>query len=505
MVIGQPFRTLPLHRLATQAKAEPAPPQPEDAVELSEAAPPATVLWKELTAAGLMAGPVSIPGAIGAAISETGRQALAGFVADLEAKEVYFYQTRKAEDPEQISYHLLSSEEAVERIEQGSVKELRVYEKYTSPYPLSDAGDLQLIDALYLSGPDSGAPEAEYAEAINSLKEKGHRVSIDHDSMAYEYPWDAGSPPPVMTPPRGSSAGVVGPNPLGAYRALLGRSTPGPAKLTPEDTFADQKLTRENAFALDFFHGSRIDRGLSEPALARSMREVADAGFTFSYHSKIGNYISTDRYRDFTTYRGMQKHPEETPWVYRKGEEGRPVFSFPVDRETLSDVGKVQALHRHVEEIWDDAYPTFSHLSGHARVVPYMTRRLMAEIPPAQREAAAEGITRLVADEAALPTKARQDLKELLDEGLDFLAELGPRLTGPEEVNQVVGMLGSKLDARPLRDRADLIRELMGGDRRPGEIRAEFTQRVTSTSSDIELEFEEDAIVVGGFELPADF
>lgn len=327
-------------RLQTAGAAPtPAPAtEPTDQVELSDVQP--TRLWHEAEQLGLLPVSASVPGPLGAVLSETARQQLGGLIEEFDQAGVSFYKCpspreyhsyqRATLSPEQVTERILSSElDPHYHKFDGRFQSLVAHAQGMEAVPIHELGDLRDLEAIFLRKDPALTRQPELAGKLMNLEQAGYRpVAAARET---ERRTDvSGIRATVRTRPIGA---------FGAYRALR-REEPQGAKLLwlqRKDSDAHRVQTEEDLKPISYF--AEGEEGWAEAdELAVRIRDLDRQGYTFSVRGRESELL--DPLAVWSRYQNLESL-EFTVGV--RGSGGESSKKSQVENPELLDPG-VQAL-----------------------------------------------------------------------------------------------------------------------------------------------------------------
>ncbi len=419
----------------TSAAVTPAP-EALDSFQPSQAPPP--LPWPEMEQAGLLAATSSLPGPVGALLSQAARDGLLDFFQRMEATGARMHTLRAGPPDRSRLQGDLTPEEATARVLAGGAtfqEPLYVRDPATwGLYPLSNCQDLQLLDTMFGAGARAGGPQPELAALLRDLtQEHGFRVDSDKAEWCFSH--------------EDSTLVYSGSRPMAAYRSILGLET-NPTELVPPDVwngFPVQEL--DKILVLDYFLGTGQDRGLKQPELAGQLQAIDRAGFQFDRYP-FASHGLTDAQGAVWTYLGLEAEPAtESLWLHRPDKA-----YFPVHPADLGDLEKITRRADTMDELMQAFEPRTAAL-GLSRRFPVFTWLSFEHYPQLPPEVVFDaGIQALEAIAARGQQPPILELREAL-------VELAPHLKTEEALRDACQLLAHALKDESLSDRGRLLIE----------------------------------------------
>lgn len=348
----------------TAGSATPTSHTPVDAAALSTpapiAAPAVTPPWRELQRLGLLAATTATPGPIGAVLTTEAKAGLADFLRRMDAGGVRIALCHPAERGAETRYKPLTPDEAMTWLASQPATFDAPVATWTAsdpPVPLASLTDLKTLDALRGADGAAEAPNPGLACAIRSLTERG---------------WQLSSSQPSWHTLRSRST-------LQAYHCVsAGRSVDVWTKdgqLTMRAECADDLL------ATDYFDGAGVDRGLSRPQEAATLRALESAGWRFR-----------------ATPDGLSQPHTSARDAYLEIADGRTVVmmaaggdaAFMADAPLLADPDRVKERADEVERLYREHVRPRQTRTHDADDVARFFEILYASAPSRPREETAE-------------------------------------------------------------------------------------------------------------------
>lgn len=216
--------------------------------------------WPELSKLSLLGGTTAVPGAIGAALTDSARQSLKGMFERLEAKGVKIERQRLMRLPFVMDKNVpLNPEQAVERLGKQKAEFKRLHALVpgeANPVVLTSLKDLRALDALYGAGVATVHPaRAATAEMLDEVRASGWKVQ----NSQYYYEED-----PNLSP-------------LRAFRRMEDNQG---VRVVKADRYLEVR-TDEDLRSLEYFMGTGQDHGLDDPILAKRLKDAEAKGLRF--------------------------------------------------------------------------------------------------------------------------------------------------------------------------------------------------------------------------------
>lgn len=321
-------------------------PGPRDTTSLGTASreipAPTPRPWNDLRRLGLLDGSASSTaavagattgGTIGSLLTDRTRDELRNVLVSLDATGIRLAERREATFPSREQYRRMAPGAALEWIEsQPAVfaSSLSAYQESCAPAGVSSLSDVMLLDALH--GPEGAAqaPLAGLADALRALDALG----VGLTSRSGEAPMDT----------------------LEAYHRL-GATPPEPV-VVHSGSREWTALRPEDVTAIDFFTGSKTDRGLAMPRAATTLQSLEESGYRLSAFTDRGRFSPVDACGAYLAV------GRSLPIVVQ-GPGG--TTGFTVGPAELADLGLVQQRAQEVDQLFrDHVLPVLgdSHLQG---------------------------------------------------------------------------------------------------------------------------------------------
>jgi hypothetical protein len=278
--------------------------------------------WPELQRAGLLMTAAVMPGPIGTHLSAQTRAGLLDVLTRLDADQAHFFERTDDDSDGARAYSKLTPEQALAHLEaQPSTFEKALYlsDGKQLPYPVHSLSDIAALDAIHFDSHAADSPDPPLTNALRHLRGNGFVAARDD-----------------------SNSDTKPSHPLVVYKVVKDEDDrSNDVRLTQPQSGVELRWPKAGlVLAMDFFYGDGTDWGLSDPALAKGVRDLEKSGVAFKEEDRDDAFAV---YKEFASGKNS-KH--KTLLVQRGSEE--PVL---LPRELLADAARAQDYITHTHEL----------------------------------------------------------------------------------------------------------------------------------------------------------